>query len=42
MKYNSSLRLLPIAIFIISVGLTLFSCANMSRPGGGPKDETPP
>ena len=42
MKYNSSLRLLPIAIFIISVGLMLFSCANMSRPGGGPKDETPP
>ena len=26
----------------MTVGLALFSCANMSRPSGGPKDETPP
>ena len=42
MKYRSSLRYLPLAILIISVGLMLFSCANMSRPSGGPTDETPP
>ena len=22
--------------------LSIYSCANMSRPGGGPRDETPP
>ena len=42
MKYHSSLRYLPIVLLIITVGLMLFSCANMSRPSGGPKDETPP
>ena len=42
MKYHLTLRCLPIAILIISMGLLLFSCANMSRPSGGPKDETPP
>jgi hypothetical protein len=42
MKYRSTLRYLPIALLVVTVGLMLFSCANMSRPGGGPKDETPP
>ena len=42
MKSHSSLRYLPVTIILIIVGLALFSCANMSRPGGGPKDETPP
>ena len=27
---------------IFFIGLCCYSCANMGRPGGGPKDETPP
>ena len=42
MKYRSTLRYLPITLLVVTVGQMLFSCANMSRPGGGPKDETPP
>lgn len=29
-------------IFIIVIGMLLFSCANRGKPGGGPKDEIPP
>lgn len=42
MKPYFKLRYLPAAILITLLGSILFSCANMSRPGGGPKDETPP
>ena len=42
MKSYNRLRYLPQAILITWVAFILFSCANMSRPGGGPKDETPP
>ena len=27
---------------IVVLALSIYSCANMSRPGGGPRDETPP
>lgn len=42
MKHYHKLRYLPIAILITCMVSILFSCANMSRPGGGPKDITPP
>ena len=29
-----------VALFILAI--SIYSCANMSRPGGGPRDETPP
>ena len=29
-----------VASFILAI--SIYSCANMSRPGGGPRDETPP
>ena len=29
-------------VLIFFIGLCCYSCANMGRPGGGPKDETPP
>ncbi len=29
-------------LMVVSVSLMLYSCANMARPGGGPKDEEPP
>ena len=40
MNYN--LRYLPFIVVVWLVCAVLFSCANMSRPTGGPKDETPP
>ena len=30
------------AVAVVAVGLTLYACANMARPGGGPYDEEPP
>ncbi len=42
MKHLYHTKYIPIIILCISVGSILFSCANMSRPGGGPKDITPP
>lgn len=30
------------AALAVFIGVCCFSCANMGRPGGGPKDETPP
>ena len=40
-SHNRSSRGIAIAL-IIAIGACCFSCANMGRPGGGPKDETPP
>ena len=42
MKSHNLLRVLPIIILIACAVSILFSCANMSRPSGGPKDTTPP
>ena len=40
-SHNRSSRGIAIAL-IFAIGACCFSCANMGRPGGGPKDETPP
>lgn len=42
MKNHSQLKYLPIGLLLATLGSILFSCANMSRPGGGPRDTTPP
>lgn len=39
--HNRPAKGLAIAL-IVFIGGWCFSCANMGRPGGGPKDETPP
>ncbi len=42
--HRTNRRLLQsfIVLFIIAIGGCCFSCANIGRPGGGPKDEIPP
>lgn len=42
MNIQGRLKYLPLIGLLISMSCILFSCANMSRPGGGPKDELPP
>lgn len=42
MKNHSKLKYLPIGLMLVTLGSILFSCANMSRPSGGPRDKTPP
>lgn len=42
MKKHSQLKYLPIGLLLVTLGSILFSCANMSRPSGGPQDTTPP
>ena len=29
-------------VALLILAISIYSCANMSRPGGGPRDETPP
>ena len=42
-KYkNSRLQKLSLLPFFILIFLSLFRCANMARPTGGPKDSIPP
>ena len=33
---------IPVILVLMLIGGFISSCANMARPGGGPKDETPP
>ena len=40
-SHNRPAKGLAIAL-IVFIGGWSISCANMGRPGGGPKDETPP
>ena len=40
-SHNRPTKGLAIAL-IVFIGGWSISCANMGRPGGGPKDETPP
>lgn len=40
-KNRSFLHILT-GVLVVNVSLFLYSCANMARPGGGPKDEEPP
>lgn len=42
MDRNRKLIYLPLGLLLFTMSCILFSCANMSRPGGGPKDELPP
>lgn len=42
MDKHSHLKYLPIGLLLALLGSILFSCANMSRPSGGPRDKTPP
>lgn len=42
MKYRLQRRHIPSLIVVLMLGLVLWSCANMSRPGGGPRDMDPP
>ncbi|MBR6749632.1 MAG: Ig-like domain-containing protein [Bacteroidaceae bacterium] len=42
MKNYSQLRYLPVVLLLAVLASILFSCANMSRPSGGPRDKTPP
>lgn len=42
MNRHSHLKYLPIGLLLALMGSILFSCANMSRPSGGPRDTTPP
>ena len=42
MNRYENLRYLPLFLLLLTMSCILFSCANMSRPGGGPKDEIPP
>ena len=42
MNIYNNLRYLPLIIMLLIMSGILYSCANMSRPGGGPKDEIPP
>lgn len=42
--HKKAIRLQPyvVTMFVILISLTLFRCANMQRPTGGPKDSLPP
>lgn len=42
MKYRLQRKHIPSLVVILMLGLVLWSCANMSRPGGGPRDIEPP
>lgn len=39
---NRTILHLVYSVAVIITGLTLYACANMARPGGGPYDEEPP
>ncbi len=42
MNNGKKLTYLPLAVVLYILSMILYSCANMSRPSGGPKDTTPP